>query len=427
MKNSTFYYLLSFGLVFLIFSCKVQTGNNSLFKDQTFHYEASRVLQYSVDQAADINEVFQTIHRIKNKDTESWYFEWINTATKIDSLASFGKYDSIDRAGLYSRAHTYYRSAEFFLLANDSRKYEVYKKSCSTFYKSLDLQKVRYTKLNIPYENSFLSAVYFPALDETIQKPLLVIVNGYDSYKEETYFLLAKEAIKRGFPVLIYDGPGQGESIRKNKILMTHEWEKPNKAVLDYFIANQYVPKEIVLFGYSLGGILVTRAAAFDKRISGIVNFDIFYDFAEAALFDSPENFKSAITNHEKINKSTKIVMKQMLKYDSHFRWAMTQGEFVFGINREEPWEILKEYTKYTIKDIAPEVNCKVLLMAGEKDHFVPLEFLELNKKALLNASDVQIILYSEESGGQHHCQVGAALRWRADLFGWLEENFDKK
>jgi pimeloyl-ACP methyl ester carboxylesterase len=387
----------------ILSGCKVQTGTSYLFRNKTFNYEATRVLQYSVDRGVDINEVLQTIARIKDKDTESWYKEWMHTAVKTDSLATFGNNNSSDRACLFSRAHNYYRAAEFFLLANDIRKNDTYGKSCYTFYKSLELQNVDYIKFDIPYESSLLSAVYFPGNETAKDKPLIVIVNGYDSYKEEAYFLLAKEASNRGYSVLVYDGPGQGESIRKNNLIMTHEWEKPNKTVLDYFISNYYSPKEIVLFGYSLGGIFVTRAAAFDKRISGIVNFDVFYDFADAALNGSPDNFKSAIINNEDINGTTKFVMKKMMKYDSHFRWAMTQGEFVFGLNIEKPWEILKEYTKYTIKDISANVTCKVLLMAGEEDHFVPFEFMELNELALKNALNIKTVSYSKETGGQAH------------------------
>jgi len=406
-------------------SCKVQTGSGHLFKDQTFNYEAKRLLQYSVDRGVDVNEVLQTVERIKEKDTESWYKEWLQIAVKIDSLAIFGSYDSLDRSNLFVRAHNYYRTAEFFLLANDKRKIEVYNKSISAFYKSIDLENTEYIKMNIPYEESSLSAVFFPGKDIAKDRPLIIIVNGYDSYKEETYFLLAKEALSRGYAVLIYDGPGQGETIRKNKLLMTSEWEKPNKKVLDYFIKNQYTPKDIVLFGYSLGGILVTRAAAFDNRISGIVNFDIFYDFADAALNESPKNFKSAIINHEEISSTTKFIMRKMMKYDPHFRWAMTQGEFVFGLNSDKPWEILQEYTKYTVKDIAEKVNCKVLLMAGEQDHFVPFTFLELNKNALKNAQSIKTISYSKETGGHEHCQVGVLLTWRTDFFNWLEDSFE--
>ena len=425
MKKLFFKSVVLFIIFCCISSCKVQTGTGYLFKDKTFNFEAKRVLQYAVDRSAEINEVLQTVSRIKEKDTESWYNEWLKTANKIDSLATFGLYDSLYKANLFARAHTYYRTAEFFLLANDKRKIEVYNKSITTFYKSLDLENVDYIKMQIPYKESFLSGVFFQGNEKAKDNPLIVIVNGYDSYKEETYFLLAEEAINKGYAVLIYDGPGQGESIRKNNLLMTHEWEKPNSAVLDFFIENQYIPDDIILFGYSLGGILVTRASAFDKRITGIVNFDIFYDFADAALYESPDNFKSAIINKEKISGTTKFVMKKMLKYNPHFRWAMTQGEFVFGLNSQKPWEILQEYTKYTIKDISENVTCKVLLMAGEEDHFVPVSFLELNRQALRNAQNITTISYSEETGGQEHCQVGAILNWRADFFKWLEVNFE--
>lgn len=395
------------------------------FKNNTFNFEAKRLLQYAAVQAADINEVLSTTERIKNNDRESWYKEWLSTAQRIEKIAENDKYNLRNKGLLLARAHSYYRTAEFFLPANDKRKLPVYDSSLQTFYRSLDFQNIDYKKLEIPYESTNLSAVFFPAKSSSEAKALIVIVNGYDSYKEETYFMFAKTAVENGYSVIVYDGPGQGEAIRKNNIRMTHEWEKPNGAVLDYFISYYYQPKNIVLLGYSLGGILVTRAAAFDKRISGIINFDIFYDFAEAAMFHTPQNIKKAIINNNKLSKTSQFVMRKMLAFDPHFNWAMTQGEFVFRMNRERPWEILHEYTNYTIKDIADKVTCKVLLLAGDEDHFVPKSFLELNKQALTNASDLETILYTKESGGQEHCQVGAMLTWHADVLEWLSKKFE--
>lgn len=395
------------------------------FKSKTFNYEAKRLLQYATVQGADINEVLNTTGRIRNSDHESWYKEWLTTAQRIEKIAENGKYNLRNKGQFLFRAHSYYRTAEFFLPANDKRKLSVYDKSLQTFYRSLDLQSIDYKKLEIPYESKTLCAVFFPAKNSSETKPLIVIVNGYDSYKEETYFLFAKTAVENGYSVIIYDGPGQGEAIRKNNIKMTHEWEKPNGAVLDFFISNYYYPKNIVLLGYSLGGILATRAAAYDKRITGIINFDIFYDFAEAAMLHTPKNIKTAIIYNQTLSKTSQFVMRKMLEFDSHFNWAMTQGEFVFGLNRERPWEILHEYTNYTIKDIADKVNCKVLLLAGDEDHFVPKSFLELNKKALINVTDLETILYTKESGGHEHCQVGAMLTWHTDVLEWLSKKFE--
>lgn len=64
-------------------------------------------------------------------------------------------------------------------------------------------------------------------------------------------------------------------------------------------------------------------------------------------------------------------------------------------------------------------------MLAGDDDHFVPSSFLELNKQALTNANDLETILYTKETGGNEHCQVGAMLTWHADVLEWLSKKFE--
>jgi alpha-beta hydrolase superfamily lysophospholipase len=83
----------------------------------------------------------------------------------------------------------------------------------------------------------------------------------------------------RGYSVLTYEGPGQGEALRKYRLTYTPEWEKPVKAVLNEFLHTHAKPSKIVLIGMSMGGYFAPRAAAFEERIDGIVAYDTMYDF----------------------------------------------------------------------------------------------------------------------------------------------------
>ena len=46
--------------------------------------------------------------------------------------------------------------------------------------------------------------------DAIYDGPLLVMVNGYDGTMEELYMSFVAAALRRGFAVLTYEGPGQG-------------------------------------------------------------------------------------------------------------------------------------------------------------------------------------------------------------------------
>ena len=50
---------------------------------------------------------------------------------------------------------------------------------------------------------------------------------------------------------------------------MSPEWEKPVKTVLDFFRRDA-----VTLMGFSLGGGLVIRAAAFEPRVRRVIAYD---------------------------------------------------------------------------------------------------------------------------------------------------------
>jgi len=52
-----------------------------------------------------------------------------------------------------------------------------------------------------------------------------------------------------GYDTILFEGPGQGAALELAHLTMTPEWEKPVKAVLDYFRLDA-----VTLMGFSLGG-----------------------------------------------------------------------------------------------------------------------------------------------------------------------------
>jgi hypothetical protein len=62
--------------------------------------------------------------------------------------------------------------------------------------------------------------------------------------------------------------------------------------------------------------------------------------------------------------------------------------------------------------------------LAGTEDHFVPIEQLELTKKALTAAHSVTAVSFDAASGGALHCQMGAPSLWQGVLFDWMAAKF---
>jgi hypothetical protein len=61
----------------------------------------------------------------------------------------------------------------------------------------------------------------------------------------------------------------------------------------------------------------------------------------------------------------------------------------------------------YKLQDVAQRITGDVLILAGEDDHFVPVEQVKQFESSLTQARSVTSVVYDRESGGAEHCQLG--------------------
>ncbi len=253
------------------------SGRARFFADQTYNFETLRALNDVAVAGGDTNEVAQTIAGVTSGDAQGWYVAWQGTGDRTRALAARTG-NPLDKGNALLRAHTYYRAAEFFLAPHSPERPAIWKKNVEAFYNGLESLGVTYERMAVPFGPHHLNAVYYPGPAGSEARPLLVVVGGYDSTMEELYLGVGAAALRHGYSVLTYEGPGQGSVIREQGLTFEPDWERPNGAVLDRFLATHAKPEKIVLLGESLGGYLAPRAAAFDRRIDGVVDHDVFYD-----------------------------------------------------------------------------------------------------------------------------------------------------
>src|SRR5262249_26960647 len=148
------------------------------------------------------------------------------------------------------------------------------------------------------------------------------------------------------------EGPGQGQVLRGG-ITMTHEWEKPTGVVLDEFLRAHAKPKQIVLIGMSMGGYFAPRAAAFDKRIDGVVAWDTCFDFGEV------------------VNMFFKMSRDPILSQSADYKWFTSNAQWVTGTHTVE--DAVGVLQAYSLAPIAARITQPVLIMAGEQDYGIPM------------------------------------------------------
>lgn len=353
------------------------TGNQQL------DFQINRVLTYG-ELAANEKQIIEYTKGIKTLD--QWHHAW----------KTIGEITEKDKEYLHS-AYAY-RMAEFFLKETHPEKHSLYLKSVEYFYKGFDELGYNYEIIEIPYQNTSLHSLRFKAIEE---KGIIVVCGGYDSFIEE-FVLAVKDLVDTGYTIVLFEGDGQGKTL-KNGLPLIHDWERPTKAVLDY-----YDIKKCAMMGISWGGYLALRAAAYEKRIHKVIAYDVLDDGVEVMTNIFPSILRKLIRRELKRNNSrfVNFLVNLLIKKSIIADWSMMQGMYI--TKTETVFEFYQELKKHVLtQEICDNLECDILLLAGEKDHYVPKEQYFRLKEKIHNANNLKYRLFTEQEGGEQHCQVG--------------------
>ena len=407
---------------FLAFTCDAPAVK-TIFKDPQYSFQFLRALGAAPAGASDIGECLKTGYRIKEGDDDSWYDEWVKTAKQVESAADgFALQGNKISAGeAYLRASNYYRTAEFFLHKDpsDPRIMKAWGKSRDLFLKAIgNIETPVIRAVRIPYETTSLPG-YFGTVDNSgKQRPLLIIQTGFDGTGEELIPQAGFAALKRGYNILVFEGPGQGAVIREQKLPFRYDWEKVVTPVVDFALAQkETAPDRIGLMGISFGGYLAPRAVAFEHRIKVCIANGGIYDFHENMIRHRAKDFDKMLDDPQAAKKIDTGLYKAMEK-DPGLRWAIGNGMWVFGV--KTPSGFIKATRPYTMKEAASNIKCRMLIVDSQDDKDLPGQSIKL-----FNALTCpkEYMLFTREEGAQEHCQMGAAMISNERIYNWLDKN----
>lgn len=394
---------------------------NILFKDDQFDFQVLRLLGETAYCAADIGEVVTTCRRIKDGDYNSWCDEWTKTAERLHRTGNdaFSEGHFISARKAYLRASNYYRTAEFFLHENpDPEKIaKLYDSSTACFSKVMKLNNPVIKSVRIPYEGTTLPAHYYQLNDNNEQKPVLILLTGFDGTKEEFYGL-AMTALEHGMNCLAIEGPGQGETVKKQNLYFRPDYEAVVTPTIDYILENESIdPKKIVLWGESFGGYLAPRAAAFEHRIAACIASSGIYDFLEGGIKGMDFTREQILALAEKSPEILNEKLYAVAKKSPEFRWKISQGMYVFGCST--PAEFVRASGEYCMKGIAENIKCPTLIVDTDEDGLIDSQAKPLYD-ALICQKDY--MLFTGKEGAGAHCQCGAKLIGNERIFSWIED-----
>ncbi len=392
-----------------------------LFDDESFSFETLRTAGFAAYGGADLGEVLTTAHHIGEGDEASWHQAWKATAQRVAEIGeqALASGHRVSAREALLRASNYYRTAGDFLLEKPATDPEMTLLSAGqhdTFAAAAALFDTPVQAVSIPYEDTTLPGYLFLVDDSGAARPTIIYNSGYDSTREESYFVIAAAALRRGYNVLAFDGPGQGAALREQKLVMRPDWEAVITPVVDYALTRgEIAADKIVLFGYSLGGFLVARAAAFEHRVAALILDDGIYDFHTAFVGSLPPFIGSWIEAGR--DDVAVPVLTMLTAANTQLRWGLRNGMWVFGADSFA--DLIRRVRDYTLDGIAQQIVAPTLIMNPENDQYLKGQ-PQLVEKALTGASTTLVTLTESEGAGEH-THAGGLGRAHQTMFDWLD------
>lgn len=374
-------------------------GTYTFHNEPNFNYQMNRWMVFGNIPVKDIMDAAEKIKSLKD-----WKREFLSMAAKYHL------------AGEILREACALRAVDFFMPYDDPEKPIIYNKLVALFrnYYIECFDKVIITEYRADYENISLP-VWYARHTSGDSKGAVVISGGFDCYKEELIPVILFFA-DQGYDTYYFEGPGQGEVLLKSNIPMTHEWEKPVKAVLDTFGLDN-----VTLIGLSLGGYLAPRAAVYEKRIKRVIAWGAMHDFYKVVITRRGKTLALFINIMValKLAPVLNLLVNIKMKFDSYIFWGVDHGMHVMG--QSTPYKYFKALKKFSMKPISHLVTQDFLLLAGAEDHFCELKTYHKQAKKLVNVRSFTGRIFTRAEHAENHCQFGNLELVLRTMTDWIE------
>lgn len=366
----------------------------------------------------DIGEVLDTATRIKPGDEVSWFDAWIGTAKRVQGYGDAAKAGGHGRsaAAHFLRAGAYYRAGLIrYARREDPRIVKATRLALDLHDRALKMRGYDSHVVRIPYESGTLYGRmhYAPGVDRA---STLILHQGLHAWPEDTMWVV-DGALKRGYHVLSFHGPGQGASLRLSGHVFRPDWEVPVARVIDFAEKDGRVNRQrLILMGLSFGGYLAPRAASYEHRLHALIADPGVLNWGRAMLRHF-EDMPGLMPLYRQGPRAFDVAIGAVSKIMPDARWYFDDATWKHGVST--PHALIDELAKYDNTARVKRIRCKTLVMEGSAEDATPGESRRLYD-ALTCAK--HWMYFDASTAAQTHCQGGSQTLAQARLFDWLDE-----
>jgi pimeloyl-ACP methyl ester carboxylesterase len=405
-----------------------------LFKDKEMDWAFRRTLEFMIEKAAEIGECLYVARRIDETDGESWINEWSRLADRVEALGDESR-DSghlISARECYMRASNYYRTAEYGTSPTHPRFQEIWEKSVDCFHKSAELFSPPIQCIDVHFEDKSLPGYFWRPKEDSRTRPTLIAAGGNDSSLEEVVWWVGMAAVRRGYNFFAFDHPGhRGAVHRYNNCIKRPDYENPYKAAIDLLETQPGVDQRLAMTGYSFGGYVTCRVAAYEKRLQAIAPNSPVIDLLEASMAFGGD--------FSRLLNLINLIPVSLLKWLSDLQLRnhpvlqafkqytdWTSGFYPTELTPAEKLEAYLNFLKpFTVKDHLDHIHCATIALVSVGDGEVLInQAKELVEK--IPSPQKRLHLFTMETdGSDDHCQLDNRSRGAQVMFDFFDEVFN--
>ncbi len=332
-----------------------------------------------VANGIDVNDFDETVAR--TTEWADWGPNWRAVGEVHEALGREAEQRGhvVSAASAYQRAAGCYHLGKFLWFESPDVHAELRDLSIAVYRRALPHLDPPAERLEIPFEGHFIPG-HLRKPRAPGRAPLVLIVPGLDSSKEELY-MVEEEFLRRGLATLTVEGPGQSENsvhfaIRPN-------WETVITPLLDDLARRDLGvdQRRIGLVGISMGAIYGPRAAAHEPRLRAVVALAGPYNLGECWDALNP----------------------------------LTRGGYIFYTKSKDEAEAKRKAYTLNLEGVLHLVKQPMLVIHGARDRLFPPAHAE---RIAHEAPNAQLVLYPD---GNHVCN-NIPYKYRPLMADWMKE-----
>lgn len=332
--------------------------------------------------------------------TELFFRSWVAVADRLVELAREDEAAGhpLSAAARYSRASVYYLTAERLQSRHYEPRWVAYRAMLDTFDRAIALGRANCAKVEVPYGDTSLPALFVAAEGIVGPAPCMVFYNGLDSTKEMAFGSgIAQELSRRGIATLLVDHPGSGEALRLRGLTGRHDSEHWSGPCVDWLQAREDVaPDRIGVIAWSLGGYYAPRAAAFEKRFRICVAWGANYDWGELQK-----------------RRLAREGDRPVPHYWDHVEW-------VFG--RDTLEEFMAFAPSMSLVGITEQITVPFLVTHGEGDRQIPAEYAVAQYETAVNSPRRELKWFTAREGAVEHVSADNMPAATGFIADWVHD-----